>query len=723
MELIYSGKRATPFVRQTEASECGLACVAMIAGYHGDHTDLSELRRRFPVSLKGTSLKTLISVADRLGFAARPIRMEMQDFADLTLPSIVHWDLKHFVVVTRVRKGRQGLLFTVHNPATGICCLRQEEVSKHFSGIVLELTPTGAFQPIGRAPRLQIRQLWSKASGFASSLVQLFTLSIILQLIVLGMPLLMQTAVDSVLPSFDRDFLLVLVGGFLGLVIIRAACEGVRGYVILNVGNALSYQIVVNLFRHLMRLPLPWFEKRHVGDIVSRFNSTQPVTTLLTSGLLSSVIDGALAVITLAIMLTYSVSLSLVAVSAIALLTTAQVAYYRLLRTLNASSIAAQAAEQSSFIESIRGIAALKAFGLESTRQRVWQNKKADAVNATLALGRLSNVLSAAKALILGVETVVFVYIAIRAAFRAELTIGMIFAFQAYKQQFIDAGARLVQTYTDYRLLDVHLSRISDIAFTRPESNARSSFDQPPIEGALELRGVRFSYGVGEPDILRGVNFRIDKGESVALIGPSGGGKTTLIKVMMGLSVPNFGEVLVDGQNLTVYSRDHYRNNIGSVAQDDSLFAGTIAENIAFFDPDLDMDRIRAVATIAAIDGDINSMPMKYESLVGDMGSALSGGQKQRVLLARALYRRPSILFLDEGTAHLDQRTEALVNDAVKQLAITRVIVAHRRETIATADRVFLVQDSQVVELPKVAKPTCDQSGRDVNMSLPSTVD
>lgn len=710
MELKLTGSgAATPMIHQSETAECGLACIAMVAAHFGHVTDLPSLRRRFPISLKGTSLKAMTSVADRMGLSARPLRLEPAEFERLALPVIAHWDLRHFVVVTAVRSSRRGRVFTLHDPASGRCEMSEDEVSRHFTGVALELSPSINFQAHRAPNKLKIRQLWSSMSGMGRTMGQLLFLSAGLQLIALAMPLLMQTAIDSVLPSFDWDLLLVLALGFAGVVVIRALSEALRGYVLLNVGNQLSYQIVVNLFRHLMRLPLPWFEKRHVGDIVSRFGSTQPLTNVLTNGVLGGVIDGMLAVATLILMLIYSVPLSLLAIAAVALLVASQLIYFRLLKTLNASSIAAQAAEQSSFIESVRGVAAVKAFGLEASRQRIWQNKKVESVNASLAVGRLSNTLAAARSVILGLELVLFVYIALRSALKADLTVGMIFAFQAYRQQFIDAGSRLVQTYTDFRLLDVHMMRISDIALTRPEQEERTAIEQPPISGTLALRGVRFSYGVGEPDVLRGVDVEVARGETLALVGPSGGGKTTLMKIMMGLLTPQQGEVHVDGQRLAAYGRQEFRQQIGSVAQDDSLFAGSIAENIAFFDPDLDMERVRTAAEQAAIHADIVAMPMQYESLVGDMGSTLSGGQKQRVLLARALYRRPAILFLDEGTAHLDQRTEAIVNEAVKQLDITRIIVAHRRETIATADRVLVVAGGRVVPAGKQARENLER--------------
>jgi ATP-binding cassette, subfamily B, bacterial CvaB/MchF/RaxB len=272
-------------------------------------------------------------------------------------------------------------------------------------------------------------------------------------------------------------------------------------------------------------------------------------------------------------------------------------------------------------------------------------------------------------------------------------TIGMIFAFQAYKQQFLDAATRLIDQAIQYRLLDVHLARIADIALSRPETRSEPAA-AGRIEGAIELRSVGFRYGAGEPEVLRNVSFAIEPGEMVALVGPSGGGKTTLLKLMMGLFAPGSGQVLIDGRPLSALGE--WRRQIGSVSQDDMLFAGTLAENIAFFDPEIDMDRVKEAARMAAIHNDVEAMPMGYETLVGDMGSALSGGQKQRVLLARALYPKPAVLFIDEGTAHLDPESELKVMEVLKALAITRIVSSHRPLPIQAATKLFLVRNTVV---------------------------
>ena len=695
----YEGFKRTPYIAQNEASECGLACLAMVASYHGYKTDLLALRQRYGTSLKGATLKGLMEIAERMGFSSRPLRGDIDDLPHLSLPSILHWNLNHFVVLTKVSKGLTGTRYHVHDPARGAMVLTRDEVSRHFTGVALDLLKSESFRPKIEQSKLRITQLWSSMTGIWQTIRQVVLLSLILQIAALATPFFLQISIDTVFPSFDRDLLLMLALGFGGLAIINFLAGWLRSLVLVTLNNALSYQVTVNLFRHLMRLPLPWFEKRHVGDIVSRFGSTLPITQLLSQGMIASFIDGIMALLTLTLMFVYSPMLGGVALGALLLYGTLRVAFLQALRFRNIDAITTAANENTLFIESIRGVSAIKAFGQESNRQRIWQKSKADAINAQIKLGRLTAGFDTAAQMILAVERVLFIYLAISLALDAKLSVGMIFAFQAYKQQFLDAGVRLIEQAMNFSIVKVHLSRISDIALSKQKNEGVQSTSSIPEFGTgLELQNVRFRYSQADPEILKGVNLSIKPGDIIGMAGPSGGGKTTLIKIMKGLIDPVGGLVLLNGRPLSSYDQNKLSELIGYVAQDDSLYAGTITENISFFDPYADLDDVVAAAKLARVHDDIMAMPMQYESLVGDMGSTLSGGQKQRVCIARAIYRKPALLILDEGTANIDPMMEHMLIKSLTELNIAILICSHQPSAIAHATRLTALLGGQLLE-------------------------
>lgn len=687
--LNFGGQGRLPIIQQTEAAECGLASLAMISSYHGRRIDLNTLRRRHPVSLKGATLRALIQVASQMHFVCRPVRFELGHLRRLHMPTIVHWDMNHFVVLKSVT--RRGIL--VHDPASGKRFFPIAEASKHLTGVALELSPSEGFRPKDERARLPFSTFWTQLRGSRHALVQILILSAVLEIFVIASPFYLQLTIDEVIARGDADLLFVLALGFGLLAAIKVGSTAIRSLVILVVQNVLHFEIGARLFHHLVRLPIAYFEKRHIGDILSRFNSIEPIRSALAEGMIAATIDGLMALATLAMIFVYSTQLALVVLAAFVLYAVVRLGLYRLLRERSLAAIEAKAHENSTFIETLRAIQSLKIFNREGDRETQWLNRYGDVVSANVRLGRAKIAFATINDALFGLENVVTIYLAARLALSNSLTIGMIFAFMSYKQHFTEKAVQLVEKALDFRILELHLERLADIALSPLERGHDQVLAYMRlIRGGIELRNVFFRYAETEPFVLEDINFIIEPGEFVAVMGPSGAGKTTLIKIMLGLLEPTRGEVLIDGVPLSTIGPRAYREHVGAVMQEDQLLSGSVADNICFFDPSFDQDRMIQCTQLAGIHEEIMAMPMSYNSLIGDMGSSLSGGQKQRVLLARALYRLPRILFLDEGTAHLDVENEIKINDALKRLQMTRISVAHRPEISSGANRMLRIE-------------------------------
>ncbi len=412
-------------------------------------------------------------------------------------------------------------------------------------------------------------------------------------------------------------------------------------------------------------------------------------------------IDGVMAMVTLVLMLVYSWKLALVTLLAVALYLGIRAIAYRPMRDRTEQQLVAAAKQQTHLLESLRGMQSLKVAGEESVRRSTYENLLNDTVNQDVKLARMSLGFNTASQLVFGLERIAVIWIGARLALDNVFSVGMLVAYLAYKDQFAMRVSGLIDKWIEFRMLRLHGERLADIVLTPPEKQHAQPHALPPAEPSIEVEGLSFRYADGEPWVVRTALYDCT-GESVAIIGGSGCGKTTLVKLLLGLLTPSEGTIRIGGHDLHKLGPRTVRAMIGVVMQDDQLFAGSIADNIGFFDTDFDLERIKAAAQLAAVHEDIAAMPMGYHSLIGDMGSSLSGGQKQRIILARALYRQPKLLFLDEATSHLDVTRERLVNEAVKHLQLTKVIVAHRPETIASADRILVMEHGRIVQEVKL---------------------
>jgi len=694
LELGWHAQRV-PVVLQAEAAECGLACLAMVAAAHGHRTDLAVLRQRFPASLKGVTMVDLVHMGEAMSLQSRALRAEPEHLPELQLPCILHWDMNHFVVLVAVKRG----VATLHDPAHGRRQMKIDELSRHFTGVVLELSPTASFVPRDERRRVTLRQMLGQVSGLRRSAAQILLLALALEFFVLLSPFFMQFVVDDVLVSADRDWLVTLGIGFVLLVLIQSGTAAVRAWAVLVLSATLNLQWLGNVFAHLMRLPVAWFERRHLGDVWSRFAAVEQIQKTLTTSFVEAVLDGLLVVLTLAMMAFYSLQLTAIAVGAVLLYGLLRWALYAPLRNATEEALVHEARQSSHFLESLRGVQAIKLFNAQALRQSRFRSLVVDAMNAEIGTRKLELLRSVAHRLLFGVERVAVIWVGALLVLEQRFSVGMLFAFFAYKEQFALRVSGLIDKAVELKMLRLQGERLADIVLAEPEADAAQPAPKADdTAAAIELRNVSFRYAAGEDEVLRGVSLRIERGESVAIVGPSGCGKTTLLKLMLGIHAPTSGEVLAGGVPLARLGLRNWRDRVGAVMQDEVLFAGSVADNICFFDPQPDTAWLEQCARVAAVHDEVEAMPMSYQSLVGETGIGLSGGQKQRILLARALYKRPQILLLDEATSALDVDRERAVNAAVRQLALTRVIVAHRPETVASATRVIALYDGRVAQ-------------------------
>jgi ATP-binding cassette, subfamily B, bacterial CvaB/MchF/RaxB len=687
-------RRKLAVLLQGEVGECGLACLAMVASYWGHRVSVPELRRLHPASLRGMTLAQLMDAAASLGLQTRALRLEPEQLRDLRLPCLLHWNMNHFVVLACVRRH----FVLIHDPASGQRRISPAELSGAFTGVALELLPGSDFKPSRPQSPIRLRNLMGQFPGIWRGLLQLLALGAALQVCAVAAPFYLQWVVDEALVTADRELLTILGMGFLLLALLQAVMAAVRSWATTAFATQLNFHWQGSAFAHLLKLPLSFFECRHLGDIASRFGSIQALQRSLTSQLIEGVIDGMLALVTLAAMFLYDARLGAIVACVTALYCGARVAFYRPLREASATQLELSARQQSLLLESVRGVQSLRVFGRTAERTAAWLNGLADQFNAELRIARWGLGAQIAGSGLFGVERIVVIWLAALAVLDQRFSVGMLFAFMSYRDQFVQRLVSLGDKLADLRLMRLHAARVADIALAETETDdPHTPISVAGLPATLELRDVWFRYGGQEPPILRGISLTIRAGECTAITGASGSGKTTLVKLLLGLYQPTKGQILIGGMPVSQLGLARYRCLVGAVMQDDTLFAGTVGDNICCFDPEPDWQRVRDCAQLAEIDAQLIATPMGYDSVISDQGAGLSGGQRQRLQLARALYKRPRILVLDEATSHLDLACEQAINAAIRRLPLTRVIVAHRPDTIAMADRVLLLSEGRIV--------------------------
>jgi ATP-binding cassette subfamily B protein RaxB len=695
------GTQRLPFVAASEQNECGLACLASVSEYYRGEHGLAEIRQLAAHSGRGANLLVIRNLAEQLGLAARAVRVELAGLKALGKPAILHWDMNHFVVLERV--GRAGIV--IMDPAAGRMEVSWSEANKSFTGVALELRTSERWKLRTAEPRkVSALAFVSPLSRWRTDISLIVALSVLMEVLVLISPLQMQMSVDYAVQSADGRLVWVLGAAF-GLVLLLKACAAmIRAWSSAVFGTRVGFELHDRFVRTLHQRAAHFFLRHHTADILSRGKSVDAIRSVVTGQLIQVVLDALVSVAMILVMFLAVPLMALIVTGFGVLSVTVTAALGTAAIDNSRRRLRTAARADALFLENTRAARAIKLYGKEIVRTSIWRNKFVEVTNLVLGGERLKMYSTQVAQMSSEISNVALISTGTYLVLAGSITLGTMMMFFAFRVYFVERLYNCVDFLMQLRLVQTHAERLDEVL---GEAQRDTATEQPHLQQPLalepgagvciELKDVWFRYGNDAPWILQGVSLHIQAGESVAIIGPSGCGKTTLMHIMLGLLRPERGAVLVNGRDLRSIGSQDYAGIVGVVLQDDILFQGTVADNISFFEAPFDMQRVAHSAERANIAREIQAMPMQYYSMLAEAAQDISGGQKQRLFIARALYNDPKVLFLDEATSHLDAESERQVSQAIKALRLTRILIAHRKETVATADRVLMLNSGGTI--------------------------
>ncbi len=676
-------RKKIPVILQSEISECGLACLVMLAGYFGKRIDLAAARSIHEVTMDGMTLRNLVNAFEQVGMTSRASRVEIEDLHTITRPVILHWSFNHYVVLIRVN--RKGAV--IHDPAIGQRFISLRELSDKFTGVILEAWPIETFNKEPLEINVNVKDLFKGISGLGKILSSVLAISIIIELLSISVPAATQFTIDTLIRSNDIQGIYSLSIVVISALLAKSFFSVIRAITLMNLRYSLGVKWAEMFFNRVVSLKLPFFIKRHIGDISSRFQALCAIQESFDSNMISSALDAIVVFISIVVIINYSPILAIPPVFFSLFYAAIRIGLFNKFKTLKNETIIHESIQQSHFIESIRAITAIKMLNLDVLRRREWVNyvvNSTRSANRTFKMDLFTNTLG----ILLQGLSGVFILTTGAIYFDSGLSTGALFGVMLYGDMIVSRVIKLSDALSEFFLISMYCHRLTDVAVSPTESEGGEKFGSN-ISGSIIIKNLAYRYSQNQPYIFDGINLEILPGESVAIVGASGCGKSTLLNVLAGLYEPTNGEILINGKNISSMDKKSLRQKISFVMQDDKLLSGTIEKNITSFSEAPNHERMEECASYAAIDDEIMKLPLGYETKIGDIGSTLSGGQRQRVAIARALYRRPSILLLDEATSNLDINNEKKITKAINTLSITRVFIAHRPEMIKSADRIY----------------------------------
>lgn len=691
-------------VEQAEEMDCGAACLAMICRHYKIPMTLGKLREMANVTTEGATMDSLGQVGESLGFTTKGVRCTYNTLLGFDLPFIAHWEGYHYIVIYGLSKSHVW----VADPGAGFKKMSVAEFEQGWTGNCLLFHPTGEARE-----DLRSQSPWSRFFGYLVPMKKiirdLFLAALIMQLLGLVSPIIMQNILDKVVVHQNYSLLNMMIMGLGITMVFSQLTELLSAYLSNFLTRKMDFNMMAHFCKHVLSLPVMFFAKRKTGDIIARFQENETIRRFMTESSIGTVLNAIMVLLYLIVLFQYSVSLTfvflgfLLPVVAITLFATPKYKDY-------ARKTFYAATESESFLmEVLGGAESIKAMAIERTMRLKWEKKYTKSLDIQFRSEMFTSVVDGISELLKAAATIVILWLGARMVLKQEFTIGQMMAYNALVGSIMTPVLGLVGVWDELQETFVSMERLGDILELEPEQQAKESTSRiilPDLDGDICCENLYFRYEENDGGyILENINMTIHQGSTVAIVGSSGSGKSTLSKLLVGLYPATEGKVTVCGYDMAALDLEYYRKNIGYVMQNNFLFAGTVAENIALGDNTPDQRQIVKSAKLADAHGFIANLPLAYEQVVGERGVGLSGGQIQRICIARALYHEPSFLIFDEATSALDGESEYNIQRNMKKILSNRtaVVIAHRLSTVMNADHIFVLYNGHIVEEGKHA--------------------
>ena len=686
-----------PFIKQQSAVDCGVACLAMIGLHWGKRFDINHLRNLANVDRRGASLKGLMLAAEQLGFATRPVKASLDQISQQPLPAIAHWEGRHYIVVYEVT--RRDVL--VADPEIGRRRLSHRAFIEGWTGYTLLLQPTVLLEKATEEKK-SLKRFFALLKPHWLVLSEILVASLLIQVFGLVTPLMTQILLDRVVVQRSSTTLVAIGAGLMIFSFFRMVLTSLRQYLLYHTANRIDVSLVVGFINHALRLPLSYFETRYVGDITSRIAENQKIRRFITGSAITTLLDLLMVFVYVSLMVWYSWQMAALALLMVPLLAIVTLISTPFIQQVSREEFTARTQEGSYLIEALTGIGTIKSMGLERRVRWHWEAL----FNKSIKLNFSAQVIRERMRLASGfIETGVsqsLLLFGIWFVINDQLTIGQIMAFNMLLGNVISPFMRLIELWDDFQEILISVERLNDVLDSpAEEGEGHRSITLPSITGHIRFENVTFRYNLESTrNTLENLSFEVRPGQTVALVGRSGSGKTTISKLLLGLYLPTDGKVFIDGYDISSISLRSLRQQVGVVDQNTFLFGGTIRENLTVGHPDTTTADITESARMAGADRFIDQLPMQYESAIGEGGGMLSGGQRQRLAIARSLLGKPRLLILDEATSSLDAETERLIQENLNQILNqqTTFIIAHRLSTVRNADLILVLDQGLLIE-------------------------